>query len=296
MADDDDTNTGPIVSGEVAPAPHPPAPDGMEWTDQHLPDQKSREQIVKDQFDKGLMLSAFGTEDASDYAREREAQDRHLAGEDLSPAQMREWHERAHASLQRALDAQARARGEVPPSQQQAPQERSGYIAPDAPHYDEHMAAAQERFSRYFDDPNNIGDQNTAAEHKKAVTDWLTTYDPRGELTGYYMASELGPQIAEALANEPQVIPYLLGLPPQQQAREMAKLEGYLHARMMQAQAAPKAPEPRKVTQAPPPIRPPSGGANPPKDLFRLADRDNVDDYVKMRRQQERCAREDEWR
>ena len=204
----DDIDTGPIVAGEVAPAPSerpspvPPAPD-----------EKSRDQLVKDTFSAGLALTAYGTEDATDYAREREAQDRHLSGEDLSPAQMREWHERTHSALQRAIDAQARARGEVPPSQQQAPQDLPGYVAPDAPDYDQHMAAAQERFSRYFDDPTRIGDQNTAAEHKAAVTNWLTTADPRGELTGYYMASELGPQMAEALANEPQVIPYLLVCP-----------------------------------------------------------------------------------
>ena len=175
MADDDiDTGSdGSIVSSEVAPAqsetpraPVPPAPDA-----------KSREEIVRAQFNDGLTLAAHGTEDASDYARERETQKRFEAGEDLSPAQMREWHERTHASLQRALDAQARARGEVPPSQQQAPQELPGYVAFDDPNYDAHMAAAKERFSRYFDDPNRIGDQNTAAEHKAAVTNWLTSYD-----------------------------------------------------------------------------------------------------------------------
>ena len=52
--------------------------------------------------------------------------------------------------MQRAIDAQARARGETPPSQQQASQSLPNYVEPDAPDYDAHMAAAQERFSALF--------------------------------------------------------------------------------------------------------------------------------------------------
>ena len=33
----------------------------------------------------------------------------------------------------------------------------------------------------------DIGNQNTAAEHKAAVLSWLEAYDPRSELAGYYM-------------------------------------------------------------------------------------------------------------
>lgn len=67
----------------------------------------------------------------------------------------------------------------------------------------------------------------------------------------------------------------------------MAKLEGFLAAQQMQQQnAAYQEPQPRRTTAAPPPIRSPRGAANPPSDLHRLAMRDNVDDYVRVRQKQ----------
>ena len=84
-------------------------------------------------------------------------------------------------------------------------------------------------------------------------------YELRCELTGYYLASEYGPQMAELLAAEPEAITLLLSLPPKQQAREMAKLEGFIHGELMRQQQQypePRAPEPRKFSQAPPPISP----------------------------------------
>lgn len=76
----DDIDTSPIVSGEVAPAPsetpRTPIPEA--------PDEKSHDQRVKETFRDGLTLMAQGTEDATDYVRERETQDKFLAGEDVS--------------------------------------------------------------------------------------------------------------------------------------------------------------------------------------------------------------------
>ena len=163
---------------------------------------------------------------------------------------------------------------------QQATQPLPGYIEPDAPDYAQHFEAAKERFSNYFDVPEKYG-------QKEVLADMLAVHDPKAELVGYYMSSEYGPQIVEALAAEPHVIPYLLSLPRPQQAREMAKLEGYLAAQQMQQQnAAYQEPQPRRTTAAPPPIRSPRGAANPPSDLHNLARRDNVDDYVRVRQKQ----------
>ena len=82
--------------------------------------------------------------------------------------------------MQRALDAAARARGEIPPSQQSMAEENiPGYIGPDHPHYDAIIEANKGRFSEYFDNPDNIGSSLTAAEHKKSVMDWINTYDPK---------------------------------------------------------------------------------------------------------------------
>jgi len=283
-----------VGSGEpvAPPAEHRPTPAPPSS------DPESRQQTVLDQFNKGLMLNAHGTEDATDYARERETQGKFIEGQDISPAQMREWHERASASLQRAIDAQARARGEVPPSQQSVSEENiPGYVPPDDPNYDAIIDANRARFSEYFDNPENIGSQNTAAEHKKAVMDWITTYDSKSVLIGHFMASPLGPQMMEALEGQGEIIQYLANLPPQVRAGEMKKFEGYLAAKeeMKQQQAALQEPQThvRKFTQAPEPIRPPRGGANPPKDLHGLARKENVADYVRLRMEQER--RREDW-
>jgi hypothetical protein len=64
--------------------------------------------------------------------------------------------------------------------------------------------------------------------------------------------------------------------------------ERYIQTRVMQALAA----SGRRISNAPPPINPPRGGAGVPKDLFRLAEKPSVDDYVKMRRAQ--IARQDD--
>ena len=175
----DDIDAGPIDTGP-APSPSEPFPRVVE-----VPDGKSRDELVREQFNDGLKLVAHATEFAEDYARERQTQEQFLEGKDLSSAQMKEWHERTHSALQRAIDARAWARGEMPESQQQTPQSIPGYVQPDAPDYAEHFEAAKLRFSQYFDNPANIGEQNTAAEHKASVLAWLEAYDPRSELSGY---------------------------------------------------------------------------------------------------------------
>jgi hypothetical protein len=64
--------------------------------------------------------------------------------------------------------------------------------------------------------------------------------------------------------------------------------ERYIQTRIMQDRVQ----QGRRITQAPPPITPPRGGAGVPKDLFKLAEKPSVDDYVKMRRAQ--MARQDD--
>ena len=185
---------------------------------------------MREMFNDGLALTARGTESADDYIRERETQARFLEGEDLSASQMREWHERTHAALQRTVDQEARARGEVPAPPQPSFSEENipGYVSPEDPNYEAIIEANRVRFGEYFDNPENIGNQNTAAEHKKAVMDWITTFDPKSVLIGHFMANPLGPQMMEALEGEPEAIKYLANLPPAQRVKEVAKLEGSL--------------------------------------------------------------------
>ena len=73
-----------------------------------------------------------------------------------------------------------------------------------------------------------------------------------------------------------------------QQGAAQMQAERYVQTRIMQDRVQ----QGRRVTGAPPPITPPRGGAGVHKDLFRLAEKPPVDDYVKMRRAQ--IARQDD--
>ncbi len=88
------------------------------------------------------------------------------------------------------------------------------------------------------------------------------------------LESDKGPELAYFLAKNPAVAKNLNSL----SEREAAKQIGALEATLSRPQA--------KTTKAPPPIRPPSGGASPPVDLQSLAKSDNADAYIAMRRKQ----------
>jgi hypothetical protein len=58
--------------------------------------------------------------------------------------------------------------------------------------------------------------------------------------------------------------------------------EAYVQRRILEDRIA----QGRRTTQAPPPIVPPRGTANVPRDMFRTAEKSDATDYVKMRRAQ----------
>ena len=58
--------------------------------------------------------------------------------------------------------------------------------------------------------------------------------------------------------------------------------ERYVQTRIMQDRVQ----QGRRISQAPPPITPPRGSANVPRDVHQLATKGDITDYVKMRRGQ----------
>lgn len=86
--------------------------------------------------------------------------------------------------------------------------------------------------------------------------------------------SDVGPELAYFLAKNPSVAKNLNSLSPLQAAKQLGQIEASL--------SRPQA----KATKAPPPIKPPSGGASPPVDLTSLAKSDDVSAYAAMRRKQ----------
>jgi hypothetical protein len=79
---------------------------------------------------------------------------------------------------------------------------------------------------------------------------------------------------------------------PAEARRYLNQLEGVLMAERQFAAQNGYAPQPRRVTKAPPPMRTPGGGANPPSDIRQLAQRENATDYIRARRQQEKRSRD----
>jgi hypothetical protein len=116
-------------------------------------------------------------------------------------------------------------------------------------------------------------------------------YDPGPTFTNLLMRHRQGPLYAYALAkdaaNGGDILMQLEALAddPVAQAREFGKMEQTFKQAMAQGQAQPQQ---QRVTQAPPPMRPISGGSGAPKDIHSLASRsDDVSDYVSARRRQD---------
>jgi hypothetical protein len=281
---DDTITTGTTVNSPSSYAPEP---------------QPSHAKAIDDAFQENLNLIAKTTDDGEDYIRERKVQEKHRNGQDISLPEQREWHDRHDAALKRARDAALRAQG-VEPSQQPAPAEVPVYVAKDAPDYDQHYEAAKQRFDAYYNDPERIGGSLSADDHRQQVLGWLQTYDPSDVLSGHFMASPLGPQMAETIALEggPELIKQIVNMPTRERAAAFQKLEGYLYAREQQRQQEQSYqraanPPPRTFTQAPPIMKPVRGGANPPSDLHSLAQREDGTAYIRARRAQEKRANED---
>jgi hypothetical protein len=98
----------------------------------------------------------------------------------------------------------------------------------------------------------------------------------------------MGPQIAERLFERTDAIEALNKLPPAEVRRQLTRLEGILEAEQRFAAQNGYAPQPRRVSAAPPPFKSPRGAANPPSDIRQLAQRENATDYIRARQAQEK--------
>ena len=133
-------------------------------------------------------------------------------------------------------------------------------------------------------------------DRKQQIIDWHSALDPESHCAKWIIDSgtPVAGQIMEQLAAHPEALTEIAQMQPRQRERILGNLEGKLmaeqhFAQQMAQQQAQWAQQPRRVSSAPPPISAPRGAANPPSDLFRLASKgERVDDYVKMRQQQER--------
>jgi hypothetical protein len=286
MSDDDilagsDIAPAPTdVPGSVAP---PPA------------NYDQRDEIINRNRDIALSQLAK-SEDIGSYVDERIDQGLVIDhGEDLGPERQAKWFRRASKALQdAALEAQGvklDEHGQVEADQLPPP----GYVPADeaAREIEEahKMGAAQMRINQYLGGNEELRQQ---------ITDWHAAEDPEGTVAQWVIDSgtEMAGPIMARCAQHPEALRELASLPPEQRSRWLSKLEGHLEtelriaAQLQQQQQQAQWTQGRRVSNAPPPINPPRGAASPPSDLFRLASKgESVDDYVRMRQQQERKPR-----
>jgi hypothetical protein len=235
------------------------------------------------------------SESIEGYAAEREDQAAAIdRDEELPENRKSAWYRRASKALADAAnEAQGiRTNGQEQPQFMPQDARPDEYYAPADPvEHARKTGAAMERVKAYFGENQ---------EAKQFIVDWGQAMDPESTVADWLIQNEsaVAPQILERLAAHPEGWSQLAQLPPQTRDRWLSKLEGHIEAeisfasqqRQQQQQWSQEAA--RRSTHAPPPIRAPRGGANPPRNIGELASKDDASDYVRFRRQQENRSRD----
>jgi hypothetical protein len=234
------------------------------------------------------------SEDISGYAQEREDQAYVIdEGGELPEERQAQWFRRASKVHDATLEAQGikldeQGQPEAPPPPP------PGYVPGDEAMREIENArktgAAAMRINQYF------GDNQEIRQH---ITEWHQAMDPQSTVAQWLIDNEsamAGP-IMQRCADNPEALAQLAQMPPAERSRWLSKLEGHLEAEMRIGQQLAQQQQqlqqrPRRETQAPPPIRPPRGAANPPTDIRSLANKSDVADYVRARQQEERRYKE----
>jgi hypothetical protein len=124
----------------------------------------------------------------------------------------------------------------------------------------------------------------------EAVRATFTANPPTPELAEQILAAEHGPEIVWRMTQHPDAISELNAMSPKEAERIIAKLDGAIMAERHAARQFAAGAAPRRISSAPPPMRTPTGGTNPPaRSLHELAARsESVNDYIKARKAQEK--------
>jgi hypothetical protein len=237
-------------------------------------------------------------EDATAYIEDRQEQEKAEASpQDAEPQQQRR--ASRYERLKRARDA---AQAEAAELRKRLDPESP--TPPENPYQDEIEHGRRE--AEFSDQAEKIREYAETAGAYKARAEAFAKQFPdfeeaiesvNGVATLPPLMSELiakspyGPAMVYLLAKdayEGQGIIFKLGeiTDPLEQAREFGKFEQTMEN--IHKQAAQQPAQQQRVTQAPPPMRPISGGsAGAPKDLAALAASDDIGDYAKARRRQE---------
>jgi hypothetical protein len=270
------------------------------------------EQATKD----AALVEMSRDENPENYIKEREARDKEEAGEQVNG-------EDRSARIREAL---AKARQDTAEARQQ-----NGLDQPDLDHEyqtaEQQWAEAEQSEQTYeteIEQARSEGRFTAVAEELKAVNPQahqeisgalgaldvmmtpealdvlrrqITKGNPREAMVMLHRLTEATVNDDGSVAMNPSdKLAYLASMPPRlleetlSQARTFVQLEETISKKF----AARYANQPRRHTKAPEPFKRPSGGANPPQNLERLASRgEAIDDYVKVRRQQLKRGRDE---
>jgi hypothetical protein len=248
------------------------------------------------------------SEDISDFAAERRAQERDDAGDGTvtedRAARVRQALEQvqrdtAKARQEAGLDEQPyqdsdgqywdaeeqwqeQAQAE---SEQRAVEEAEVHFTARAELLREQNPAVWQQISNTMAMFDQVG---LTEEQLAAVKRGITMSGGKDGLDIGYRLS-LPSQLPDGSVNYPEdKIRHIASLPPEQILQTFRDARIYLQAENETARHF--AAQGRRVSKAPPPINTPRGSSSAPRDLASLASRERVDDYVKFRRQQEKKA------
>ena len=250
-----------IPGAPPATAPEPTAPPPpLHWTNEDATERYA-EHFAKD-------------ESIEDYARFRKGVDDYEAGT-LSEDRREDIKRQI---LEATEEARAAADGLSSQPDEQPYDPGPDYVSRDEAQRSANMAAATVRMQQYFPD----------AAKRQEIGETINMYDPAPAITDHIIQSQYGPQIAERLAQHPEAIFDLNEKSPEETRLILSRLEGALMMEQDFARRLQESIPQRRVTQAPPPIRSPKGGASPPSDPFKLATQTDISDYVRLRKSQEK--------
>jgi hypothetical protein len=232
-------------------------------------------------------------EDISAYAAERADQEREAAGEQpTTPPEERM--DRYRAALEEArretgeVRQQAGLNGDQPGFDQQFDAAPADYEAEQGRQAE--LAEAEKRGADLATYKMRAAQAlNEHPDYWEAVQSVFSVIPPTLEIAQQLLEAEEGPEIIWRMTNNVDALQQLNAMPPREAEKFLHTLNGHIMAEKAMARRFAANPQPRRISNAPPPLRSPSGGANPPSDAFQLAKRgEDVTDYVRWRQQQEK--------
>jgi hypothetical protein len=268
------------------------------------PDTPDPEATAKEQ----ALFTLAKSEDISDYAAEKEDQAKEAKGEEFEPTEDR---------LDRIKKAMEKAREDTQQARQTGPSELDQQLTEAEQAWQEQQAQEQwleQQRTTTLDEARFTARAELLKEVNptawQQITDTMklvdeTLADPN-QIDAFKrgLTKNRGPEALEAawrlsqptrnadgsVITPEMKIQYLASLSPQQLEQVLDHAQTYVQIERNIRQQYTN--QPRRQTAAPPIIRTPSGGANPPRDMHTLAQKDNATDYIKMRMAQEKRARE----